>query len=1012
MRLWIAAAGLIGIAALGLAAVPGMVDWNSYRPDIETAAIELSGHDVTISGPITMTLLPRPVLTFRDMTLSGRTEDAIGFKLSANQAEATLEVGPLLAGRPVVQGLRLKRPVLSVDDNNSRRLSAWPPKWRDWSALFQRLDLETIEIADGWIEIAEDGSARDFSLRDISMQLQIGGPDGPLEAAGLFKTKRHEFTVTAAFGRSDRNGVRSAKVQIDARNGVEETTALGFSGRLANAGDDEGLSGRVTLSGPDLQHGLAAISAATGYPSTFLSLAEAQPFAIEGRIDVDQAGMRSEDLQLKLSDKLGKGRIDLQLHPQTRLDLGAELPAFRLADDAGLSDFLPLDLLSKLRVPPGEIDIRLRELIYRGEAARKGSLTLKTGSDWVTKVEQAKVQLPGLVDLAFEGGLYAGEIGPRLEGKLAAVGDDLASTLAWLGLLDGDGGGRGWRGFSLESAIDVSSVEIALSAIDMRLDSSKLQGDASLRFSERRHLTLDADVERPNLDLYGDGGDMRALASGLADGLKAIDAEIDARFKRVNWQGLHLEEGEIAADADQGKLTLRRIVAKTIGDTELSVSGEIDLQDSVADVTAELQSEHPVRALRHLEVPLPLTSSRPRALKLSGGMNGTFESFALKVEADYDEGSAVVEGEAGWTPERPWYDLTLSARHPDHQALASQFGLAPLVASGDARGALGLAGRLRHKATTPWIASGSVQLGPTTMTGSLAFRDGSPDGPFEAKLSVGAPQKDSLAPFLILSGIRLTGDWTPARWLGRLPTIGLSTAWLDKAEGTISLASKGGLAGDGLTMEARLADGLLYVEQLEASPWQGQMQAEITLEQKRDQPFLAVAVDLDQVEAADFATWLGVKSGLSGPLDIDVEASTFGRTPYQLMAGLSGEMTIRAGPGEIRGLGVPGLRKALLPVRSDDVAIDRALSLQFNEIDAKAGLSRGVLSFEDSRLALGSTAEDDSAFVIEGSADLLLWVLDLALRRDTESEEATAPSPVYRLFGPPDRPAAVTAAGN
>ncbi len=1015
MRFWIAAAALIGVAAVGLATVPRAIDWGAYRPDIEAAAIELSGHDVTIGGPIAVELLPHPVLTARDVTLRGRTDESIGFELTANWAEVVLEIGPLLAGRPVVSNLSLKRPVLSIDRDGSRKLRAWPPRWQDWAAPFLKLDLEAIEIADGRIELTGDRPDQPLSFNDLSMQLQIDGHDGPLKAAGLFKTERHDFTMTAEFGRPKKDGVSNAKLLVEARNGAEETTTLRFNGSVNPSGPDEGLSGRVTLQGPDLQHGLAAISAATGYPSTFRFFARAQPFAVEGRIEADRAGIRSDNLQLKLSEKHGKGTIDLQLHPQIRLDLDVELPALRLADAAGLSDFLPLDLLSKLQVPPGEIDISLRELAYRNEAARKASIKLKTGADQVTSIERAKVQLPGLLDLQFEGGLHAGEIGPRLKGQLRAVGDDLGSSLAWMGLIEGHDRSGGWRGFSLEGDVDVSSVEMALSAIDMRLDSSRLGGKASLRFSERQRLTLDVDIERPNLDLYAPDIGLKEAASRLRAGLEKLDAEIEARVKRLSWQGLHVEEGGISVHVDQGKLTLREIAAETVGGTALSLMGEIDLEGSTADISAELISEHPARALHHLNLVLPFTSSRPRALKLAGDMSGTFERFALSAKADYDGGDATIEGEAGWAEEQLWYDLALNARHPDHQVLAGQFGLAPLVAAGDAEGALELAASLRHLAAKPWIASGSAKLGPTSFTGSLTYTGTPLDSPFEAKLSVGSPRKDSLAPFLILAGLRLTGDWTPARWLGRLPTAGLRTAWLEKAEGTLSLASKGGLVGDGLKMEAKLGGGLLYVERLEASPWNGRLQVEVTLERKRDQPFAAIAVDLDQIEAADLAAWLGVKSGLSGPLDLRIEASTVGRTPYAMMAGMAGEVSIRAGPGEIKGLGVPGFRQALQPKADDGVPVDRSLTLPFSEIDVKAPLSRGILTFEGSRLKVrsGSGGEIDAG--VNGTVDLLLWIADLTFSLsadEADQEPLTDPAPAYRLVGPPDRPAGVTSIGN
>ncbi|MGI9499633.1 MAG: AsmA family protein [Geminicoccaceae bacterium] len=1020
MRFWIAAAVLLGLAALGLATVPHVIDWSAYRQDIETAAARLSGHDVTIGGPIEMTLLPRPVLIARDISVTGRTAEAIRFELSANQAEAALEIGPLLAGRPVVQNLELKRPILTVGGNDSQQLRFWPPRWQDWAAPFLQLNLKGIGIADGKIVLAGNQAHQPFSLSDISLQLLKDGPDGPLEAAGLFKTTHHSFIVTAAFGRPDGQGVSASKLTVQAKNGAEETTTLRFNGKMIPFGEDQGLRGRLTLNGPDLQHGLTAISTATGYPSTFLSIAPSQPFSVEGRINADRTGIQTEDLRLKLSEKLGKGRIDLQLHPQRQLDLSAELPALRLAGDADITDFLPLDLLSKLQMPPGLIDVRLREIIYRGESARQASVRLKTEQSGVTTIEQAKTRLPGLIDLGFEGKIYPGDVGPRLGGHLVAVGDDLKSSLSWLDLIesddqDSDRRDGGWRSFSLESDVDVTSVEIALSAVDMRLDSSRIKGKASLRFSEQRRLSLDVDVERLNLDLYWPEWDAHSAAAGLTERISGLDAAIDARLRRLIWQGVHVEEGSISASAEEGRVTLSTLTAKTVGDTTLALKGTIDLERRAADLSAELSSQHPARALHHLKLDLPLSSTRLRPIALTGKVSGTPERLALGIEADYDQGDAAIEGQAGWMEDRPWYDLMINAHHPDHLALASQFGLAPLVPARDAEGPLELAGRLRHEMTTPWIASGNAKLGPTTFTGSLAYQSGALTGPFEAKLSIGTPQKDSLAPFLILSGLRLAGDWSPRRWLGRLPSTGLRTAWLEKVEGSLSLASKGGLVGDGLTLNARLNDGLLYIDKLKASPWQGRLEAEFSLERRRDQPFVAIAIDLDQVEAADIADWLGVKSGIEGPLDLRIEASSAGRTPYEMMAALAGEMEIGAGPGLIEGLGIPALRRTVDANRGDGAPADRSLSMPFSTIDAKAALSRGILSFEDARLVFDPASDTKTELGIDGTADLLLWIVDLtltAIAKDAGPVIVPEVARVYRVVGPPDRPTGFAPTGN
>ncbi|MDH3658956.1 MAG: hypothetical protein OEU92_02825, partial [Alphaproteobacteria bacterium] len=84
----------------------------------------------------------------------------------------------------------------------------------------------------------------------------------------------------------------------------------------------------------------------------------------------------------------------------------------------------------------------------------------------------------------------------------------------------------------------------------------------------------------------------------------------------------------------------------------------------------------------------------------------------------------------------------------------------------------------------------------------------------------------------------------------------------------------------------------------------------------------------------------------------------------------------------------------------------------FSKIEAKADLSRGILTFADARLGFGldSGAPDvgsDGEAIIAGTADLLLWIIDLALTSTAADAAGT-----YHVVGRPSRPAGFTSAEN
>ncbi|MGI9506248.1 MAG: hypothetical protein ACR2RE_24675, partial [Geminicoccaceae bacterium] len=94
LRILIAAAVLIALAAVGLIAIPYAVAWERYRPDIEAAFERMTGHEVTIKGPIGVTFLPRPGPTAKNINTSGQTKGKIGFELQPQQIDVGFSTSP------------------------------------------------------------------------------------------------------------------------------------------------------------------------------------------------------------------------------------------------------------------------------------------------------------------------------------------------------------------------------------------------------------------------------------------------------------------------------------------------------------------------------------------------------------------------------------------------------------------------------------------------------------------------------------------------------------------------------------------------------------------------------------------------------------------------------------------------------------------------------------------------------------------------------------------------------
>ena len=87
------------VAALLLLAVwqvPQWLDWTRYRTTIEVLATATLGEPVTISGPISLTLLPQPELTAAQVNIGGDRPADLSIRVQALRLRTAF--WPLLGG--------------------------------------------------------------------------------------------------------------------------------------------------------------------------------------------------------------------------------------------------------------------------------------------------------------------------------------------------------------------------------------------------------------------------------------------------------------------------------------------------------------------------------------------------------------------------------------------------------------------------------------------------------------------------------------------------------------------------------------------------------------------------------------------------------------------------------------------------------------------------------------------------------------------------------------------------
>ena len=108
--------GILAIITAGAALfAPFFLDWDAYRPTIESYGRQLTGREVRIGGRIDAQLFPWPTLTLRDVRVANPAGAIHPDLLVAPVLTIELALPPLLSGHLEMTEVRIARPTVALE---------------------------------------------------------------------------------------------------------------------------------------------------------------------------------------------------------------------------------------------------------------------------------------------------------------------------------------------------------------------------------------------------------------------------------------------------------------------------------------------------------------------------------------------------------------------------------------------------------------------------------------------------------------------------------------------------------------------------------------------------------------------------------------------------------------------------------------------------------------------------------------------------------------------------------
>jgi hypothetical protein len=983
------AVAFLALIAGGLVAVSHVVVWDDYRDELTAQAEAMTGRRVAIQGRIDLNLLPRPTLTLGQTTLASRADAGDGVRLEVDRLDLRLKPLPLLGGRLDVEGVRLVRPVWQLEPPPDgfpqpmqlTGLAAWLPLTPGGPSW--------VSVVDGRAVLPELTRGEGRQLEQVNLDLSTVEPSGAVVLGGTFHLNGQPFRADARFGPLSGEGSNTLRLELTTEDlGDAGASTLTFGGIVWWGADAPRLRGELAVAGADARSTIGTVGKAAGQQIVPMPSWVAAPFRLSGRVGLEQDRLELSEFALELNGVEVNGRLRLMLAAIPEIELDVTAPRLGLAEgmsaDQLQRDLAPfLALASSVR---GEVDLAVDEVEAGQVAVRRVRTSVQLSGDGGATIKDARAVLPGETDVSFAGRFTGAGTDAQLRGKLTAVTENLRAALAWLDLSPDQVAQGRLTSLTLASDISLKHDAWRFSELELRVDATRVTGSAAVNRKPRPQIAANLMLDRFDVDAYWPDRAPADLLAGLAGPLGTIDAAIQAQLARLTWRGVHLQDVGFAGRSVNRRLRIDELTVGDVAEAKVSVAGQIELADGAFDLSAELRNAQPARLLRRIGFdPSPLLA-RLHPLTLEGRATGSLEGAQLELAARDGAGKVDLAGQIGWTGEQANYEFDVAAEHPDYRELLQDLG-AGLVSAEQSAAPLSLAGTVQREVGGAATVAGTAQFGETSFTGKVAWQADQARPYIAARISVGEPTAALLGGLLDLGGLRLEWPTPHGGFRGRWSERPFALPLLDRVDGELVLSSKGGLAGDGLELNARLEEGRLTVEHVSLALWEGRLHGQLSFDARRPLPHLIAALELEAFDPAELAAWLGVPPIVAGPATLRVQATGAGDNVRALVGSLMGEVELAASDGPALGALPEEFADALeQPLDGQEGAAEPA------GLDASFPLERGILVAHATHLDFG-----DSTVRLEGAVDLYLWAVDLTVRSPVDG-------PVLKLVGKLHRP--------
>ena len=1082
---------IVGVIVVG----PSIIDWNAYKDDVSQKVKVLTGRDLKISGDVQVTLFPAPTIIANDVSFSNMQGAATETMVKLERAEVRIALRTLLVGQIKVETVRLIKPIIELElaadgrknweikpldtgVKNTSRSSKKRQTKSEAEASVSSVVLDDFTIVDGTLNYRDSAHGTIERIEGLNAHVEAASLIGPFQSKGTLTLRNTPLSYDISVGEV----IKSRTLPLNMKFSIGESNAsLQIGGTILDLTGEPKFKGSVKGEGKNLGQLIEAITRNPTPPAL------SQLFSIEGNISGSALGAEINNLSVQLADANVTGDVSVAMGAAPRFSINLAAEKFDLdkllntqqsglakvktapktkatisVDTSSQKDQSTMQASNGVMIPKnlsGSVIVSVEALVYRGQAISDVLINSELGNG-VAKLSQFSAQLPGGSEVTLYGDLSTPKGAPQFLGNIEAHTNDLQKITEWLGVKVPNIPKDRFRKVDFSSAIMLTPNEIQVQSLNLKFDSSRFTGAATVALRSRLGFGANLTLDQINADAYipipskskplivstnskgdnataGKQNTKKAESISPFKGVSALagfDANVLLKIKRLQLKGEQLKGVAIDASLYDGSLDIRKFNVAQFAGATLVTSGKIEgLRDIpiAQGLRVNIKSKNLTPIMRLFKTKLPFKAAALGKTSLDLRVDGSFLSPKVKAKIKIAGVKIQANGKISVLPIRDTFDLNVNLSHPDLARLLRTFG-SKYRPSGKI-GGLTLASHIKGN---PKVFSFDKMSGKIDKInfGGLGQADFSGVRPrISADLKLGAL---SLDPFLPATQ---NANLAPELWktLKRGPVVWPSPIANVNSSSIINVANRGRWSADPIDLSvlksfdadialkmpivifskyllekvdliAEIKNGTLIINRLVAQLFGGQVQGNAKIVSGNSNQ-ISSAFNISGIKIADALRSVTGKATASGFLDANLDFTTTGKSVAGMVGSLGG-----TGGFSMKGVDVSASVKgsAFSGVYSLLSSLNKlGSSRSGNKADVAATfqIARGVARTNDLKLA----SQLGNGFAA-GTVDLVGWLLNLKGQVDLQQNALTqilqaklkrGASPVgFTLLGPLDAP--------